>query len=90
MESGQLTFSTEEAQIEPEHDKESEWAVTSEEGALLYTDILKEQIIRALCEDTVFEASNKGSDSGISSEVDSILQTAEKEDRACWGRYCCK
>lgn len=84
MESEQLTFSTEEAQIEPEHDKESERAETSEEGVLLYTDILKEQIIRALCEDTVFQASNKGSDSGISSEVDSILQTAVKEDRACW------
>lgn len=84
MESEQLTFSTEEAQIETEHDKESERAVTSEEGAFLYTDILKDQITRALCEDTVFEASNKGSDSGISSEVDSIFQTAEKEDRACW------
>ena len=79
----QLTFSIE-AQIEPEHDKESERAVNPAEGSLLYTDILKDQITRALCEDTVFKASNKGSDSGISSEVDSILQTAEKEDRACW------
>lgn len=84
MESEQITFSIKGTQIEPEHDKESEQAVTPGEGALLYTDILKDQITRALCEDTVFEASNKGSDSGISSEVDSILQTAEKEDRACW------
>lgn len=84
MEPEQLTFSIEETQIEPEHDKESEQTATPAEGSLLYTDILKDQITHALCEDTVFEAGNKGSDSGISSEVDSILQTAEKEDRACW------
>lgn len=84
MEPEQLTFFIEEMQTEPEHDKESERAAIPAEGSLLCTEILKDQITRALCEDTVFEASNKGADFGISSEVDSILQTAEKEDRACW------
>lgn len=82
MEPEQITFSIEGAQIEPEHDKESERAATPAEGSLFYTDVLKDQITRALCEDTVFEASK--SDSGISSEVDDILRKAEKEDSACW------
>lgn len=80
----QIRFSIDGTQIEPEYDKKSERTATLAEGSLLYTDVLKDQITRALCEDTVFEAGSKESDSRIFSGVDDILQTAEKEDRACW------
>jgi len=84
MELEQITFPIEGKQIKSEHDKESERAAATTEGSLLYTDILKDQITRALCEDTVFGVSSKEADSGVFSEVDDILLTAEKEDRACW------
>ena len=88
MEPEQITFSIGGTQVEPEHDKESEGAATPAGDSLLYTDLLKDQITRALCEGAVFEASNKANnkepDSGLFAGLDDILQTAEKEDRACW------
>ena len=78
----QMTFSTEEAEIKPEHESEQE--ATSIEEPILYTDMLKEQITQALCEDTVFEADQKEPVSGISAELDDIFQMAEKEESACW------
>ena len=84
MEAEQITFSTEEMQIESEHDRGSEQAADSAEGTFLYTDVLKDQISRALCEDTFYEAGNKESDTGFFAGVDDIIETAEKEDRACW------
>lgn len=80
----QMTFSVEGVQIEPEHEYGSEQAAISAEEPIFYTDILKDQITRALCEDTIFEADNKEADSDIFAELDDIFQTAEKEESACW------
>lgn len=78
----QMTFSTEEAEIKPDHESGQE--ATPIEEPILYTDILKEKVTQALCEDTVFEADQKEPVSGISAELDDIFQMAEKEESACW------
>ncbi len=78
----QMTFPTEEVEIKPRHEA-GRTAVSTEEP-IFCTDILKGQIAQALCEDTVFEADHKETVTGISSELDDIFQTAEKEESACW------
>ncbi|MCM1091125.1 MAG: DEAD/DEAH box helicase family protein [Muribaculum sp.] len=77
----QMTFATEETEIRTEH--EDGQALSTEEP-IFYTDELKEQVIRALCEDTVSEADHKDAVLGISAELDGIFQTAKKEESACW------
>ena len=78
----QMTFSTEEAEIKPEHESGQE-AIPIEEP-ILYTDKLKEQITQALCEDIFLGAEQKKPVSGIFAELDDIFQMAEKEEGACW------